>query len=150
MHDLSKYSLVEFIPGVKYYQGTRSPNEKERELFGYSSAWLHHKGRNRHHWEYWNDYNPLTAKIEPVEMPSVFVIEMLCDRVAASTIYKGKDYSRQDALEYFQKRRDHYGMHPNTAKKLEFLLKMVAENGEEYTFSYIKEYMREKHGKKSK
>ena len=58
IHDLSKYSPTEFIPGAKYFQGTRSPNEKERELYGYSQAWLHHKGRNRHHYEYWNDYNP--------------------------------------------------------------------------------------------
>ena len=52
-HDLSKYSPTEFIPGVKYFQGTRSPNEAERELNGYSLAWMHHKGRNRHHFEYW-------------------------------------------------------------------------------------------------
>lgn len=58
-HDLSKYSPTEFIPGVKYYQGNRSPNEKEREILGYSLAWLHHKGRNRHHFEYWTDYNPV-------------------------------------------------------------------------------------------
>ena len=25
-HDLSKYSPTEFIPGVKYYVGTHSPN----------------------------------------------------------------------------------------------------------------------------
>ena len=31
-HDLSKYSPTEFIPGARYYQGTRSPNEREREL----------------------------------------------------------------------------------------------------------------------
>ena len=37
-HDLSKYSPTEFIPGAKYYQGNRSPNEKERELYGYSKA----------------------------------------------------------------------------------------------------------------
>ena len=67
IHDLSKYSPTEFIPGAKYFQGTRSPNEKERELYGYSQAWLHHKGRNRHHYEYWNDYNPKTKQIENVE-----------------------------------------------------------------------------------
>ena len=50
-HDLSKYTFTEFRPGAKYYQGTRSPNEKERELFGYSLARIHHKGRNKHHFE---------------------------------------------------------------------------------------------------
>ena len=54
-HDLSKYSPSEFLPGVKYYQGTRSPNEGERDVYGYSLAWMHHKGRNKHHFEYWTD-----------------------------------------------------------------------------------------------
>lgn len=53
LHDLSKYSFSEFIPGVKYYQdGNRSPNNAQREAEGCSTAWLHHKGRNKHHYEY--------------------------------------------------------------------------------------------------
>ena len=56
MHDMSKYSPTEFLVGVKYYQGTASPNNAEREEKGYSGAWLHHKGRNKHHLEYWIDY----------------------------------------------------------------------------------------------
>ena len=98
---MSKYSPTEFIPGAKYFQGTRSPNEKERELYGYSQAWLHHKGRNRHHYEYWNDYNPKTKQIENVEMPVKYVIEMFCDRVAASKIYNGKNYTDARRLHIF-------------------------------------------------
>lgn len=101
-HDLSKYSPTEFIPGVKYYQGNRSPNEKEREILGYSLAWLHHKGRNRHHFEYWTDYNPVEKKVMPVKMPARFLVEMFCDRLAASKIYKGEQYTDQAPLEYFQ------------------------------------------------
>ena len=56
LHDMSKYSPTEFLVGCRYYQGTRSPNNAEREAKGYSSAWLHHKGRNKHHYEYWIDY----------------------------------------------------------------------------------------------
>ena len=48
LHDMSKYSWTEFRVGCRYYQGTRSPNNAEREEKGYSSAWLHHKGRNKH------------------------------------------------------------------------------------------------------
>ena len=55
-HDLSKYSPAEFLVGAKYYQGNRSPNDAERKATGVSLAWLHHKGRNRHHLEYWVDY----------------------------------------------------------------------------------------------
>ena len=59
-HDLSKYAPVEFLTGVRYYQGTRSPNTAEREEKGWSEAWMHHKGRNRHHWEYWTDLDMQT------------------------------------------------------------------------------------------
>ena len=39
LHDLSKYSFTEFRVGAKYYQGTRSPNNAEKEDVGYYSAW---------------------------------------------------------------------------------------------------------------
>ena len=51
-HDLSKYSPREFWVGVRYFQGDHSPNDAERKAKGYSSSWMHHKGRNRHHFEY--------------------------------------------------------------------------------------------------
>lgn len=142
LHDLSKYSPTEFIPGAKYYQGTRSPNEKERELFGYSLAWMHHKGRNRHHFEYWCDYNPETKLNEPVKMPLKFVVEMFCDRVAAGKIYQGKSYTDRSPLEYFQRGKDRRRIHPETSQMLEKLLTMLAEDGEKATFTYIKSYIK--------
>ena len=54
-HDLSKYSPTEFWAGVKYFQGDHSPNDAQRKAYGYSASWMHHKGRNRHHFEYWTD-----------------------------------------------------------------------------------------------
>ena len=30
VHDLSKFSITEFMPSVRYFQGDRSPTEKER------------------------------------------------------------------------------------------------------------------------
>lgn len=137
-HDLSKYTPTEFIQGVRFYTGTKSPNEGERDLYGYSKAWLHHKGRNRHHFEYWLDYSPATHKMEPISMPDNYVIEMFCDRVAASKIYNGADYKDRDALDYFYRRKEHRCIHPETSDKLEMLLKMLAEQGEEATFEYIR------------
>ena len=142
LHDLSKYSPTEFIPGAKYYQGTRSPNEKERELFGYSLAWMHHKGRNRHHFEYWCDYNPETKLNEPVKMPLKFVVEMFCDRVAAGKIYQGKSYTDRSPLDYFLRGKDRRRIHPETSQMLEKLLTMLAEDGEKATFVYIKSYIK--------
>lgn len=141
-HDLSKYTPTEFIPGAKYWQGTRSPNEQERELYGYSKAWMHHKGRNRHHYEYWNDYNPDTKKIENVEMPLRYVIEMFCDRVAASKIYNGKSYSDSDSYTYFLRIKGKKRMHPKTEELLNKLLEMLRDNGEDKTFAYIRRLLK--------
>ena len=68
-HDLSKYTPTEFIPGCIYYQGDHSPNEAERKAKGYTSAWLHHKGHNRHHLEYWIDYGLGKDKMIGMKIP---------------------------------------------------------------------------------
>ena len=137
-HDLSKYSLTEFIPGAKYYLGDRSPNEAKREKKGYSAAWLHHKGRNRHHYEYWMDYSMKTKRMEPVKMPLKYVKEMFCDRVAASKIYQGKKYTDAHPLQYYTNAKSRIIMHPETAALLEKLLVMLKEKGEKETFKYIR------------
>ena len=63
LHDLSKYMPSELLMGFLYYDdGKSSPNNGERRDKGYSAAWMHHKGRNRHHFEYWTDYS-----LHPVE-----------------------------------------------------------------------------------
>lgn len=137
-HDLSKYAPSEFLPGIKFYQGTRSPNEGEREAYGFSTAWMHHKGRNKHHFEYWTDYSTATRKMEPVKMPLRYVIEMFCDRVAASKIYQKEKYSDSSPLEYFLKAKPKRIIHPETSEMLEKLLAMLAEKGEDETFRYIR------------
>lgn len=137
-HDLSKYSPQEFIAGAKYYQGTRSPNDMERRVLGYSKAWMHHKGRNKHHFEYWTDYNPETRMYGPVKMPLRHVKEMFCDRVAASKIYQGKNYTDSHPYEYFEGGKSKRVIHKETSDLLEKLLLMLRDQGEEKTFAYIR------------
>ena len=139
VHDLSKYSPTEFIPGCIYYQGDHSPNEAERQAKGYTAAWLHHKGRNKHHLEYWVDYAPeLGYRMGGMEMPVNYVVEMFCDRVAASKIYQKERYTDASPWEYYQRSRDHYLMHPESRAMLEKLLKMVRDDGQDRTFAYMK------------
>lgn len=149
-HDLSKYSPTEFLPGIKYYTGQRSPNEGERAENGYSLAWIHHKGRNRHHFEYWTDYNPVSKLVEPVEMPVRYVAEMFCDRVAAGKIYNGDKYTDDSPLEYFMKAKHRRVIHPGTSDLLENLLKMLKEHGEDYTFAYLRNLVEEDKSKRKK
>ena len=143
-HDLSKYKPAEFLAGAKYYtDGTRSPNEEERKLFGYSSAWLHHKGRNKHHFEYWTDYNPIIKQVAPVKMPKKYVIEMFCDRVAASKIYQGENYTDSHPIEYFERGKSRRAIHPETSDYIESLLIMLRDKGEKATFKHIKSTLKE-------
>lgn len=138
-HDLSKYSPTEFIPGAKYYQGDRSPNEMERMLCGYSSAWIHHKGRNRHHFEYWTDYSPADKKMMPVKMPMRYIAEMFCDRVAASKIYQGEKYTDSHPYEYFLRGVANRAIEKETSQILENWLIMLKEKGENETFFRVRE-----------
>lgn len=143
LHDMSKYSPVEFCAGVKYFQGDRSPNEAERLDKGYSAAWLHHKGRNKHHLEYWIDYAPeLDFKMGGMEMPVKYVAEMFCDRVAACQIYQKEKYTDASPWEYYAKSRDRNIIHPNTRALLEKLLLMLRDEGEDVTLRYIRENLR--------
>jgi hypothetical protein len=144
LHDLSKYSPTEFLVGCKYFQGNMSPNNVEREKQGYSRAWLHHKGRNKHHMEYWIDYD---ISKEPghehggmtgMKMPVRYVAEMFIDRVSASKNYQKEKYRDDSALIYYQKGRGHYLIHEDTAALLEYLLTMLAVRGEKETFAFVK------------
>ena len=139
-HDMSKYSPSEFWVGAKYYQGNRSPNNAEREAIGYSSSWLHHKGRNKHHYEYWIDYSTkdIAGGMAPAPMPSKYVVEMLMDRIAACKVYNGKDYTSTSPWEYYKSGREKAPLHPETKRLLEKLLLMLAEYGEDRTFAYIR------------
>ena len=143
-HDLSKYSPTEFLEGARYYQGNRSPNAAEREDKGYSEAWMHHKGRNRHHYEYWTDMNRQTKCYESVPMPKRYLAEMVMDRIAACKTYEGKAYTQASALNYFLKSRERELMHPKTREELEALLRMLSDRGEGETFRSIRQMLKEK------
>ena len=139
LHDLSKYSPTEFKVGVKYYSGTESPNNAERKEMGCSFAWLHHKGRNKHHYEYWIDYSLEPGKVlEGMKMPLCYVVEMFLDRLAASKVYYGRNFHTRIPWEYYERGRSHMIIHPETQALLEKLLKMLYKKGERKTLFYIK------------
>ncbi len=137
-----------FIVGCRYYQGNMSPNNAEREAVGYSSAWLHHKGRNKHHLEYWIDYG-IPDKEGPhkgehkglcgMKMPVNYVVEMYIDRVAASKNYQKEKYRDDSALAYYMNGRQFHVLHDDTRALLELLLEMLAIKGEKVTNRFIRE-----------
>lgn len=144
LHDMSKYTPSEFLVGCRYFQGNRSPNNAEREATGISSAWLHHKGRNRHHYEYWIDYSLNKDEgIVGMKMPVRYVVEMFVDRVSASKTYQKDAYRQWHPLEYYDRGAAKLGkmIHPETAALLRQLLEMLAEEGEDATCAYIRKYV---------
>ncbi|NCC16505.1 MAG: catalase [Clostridia bacterium] len=144
-HDLSKFSPTEFLVGAKYFQGDRSPNNAEREAKGYSSSWLHHKGRNKHHFEYWIDYSRTQERLlGGMKMPVRFVVEMFMDRIAACKTYQKDEYTDGSPWEYHKKSRlVHEIMHEESLRLLEHFLQMLGECGEDATFSYVKRFLKQ-------
>ncbi len=136
VHDLSKFSPNEFFESIKYFTGKRSPIGVCREKNGYSRAWLHHKGRNPHHIEYWIDPD---CREHPM-MPYKYAVECACDKIAATKIYKGKDYTEKLPLEHWER----YGrLAPCNPKTLAFLTKVfedLRDYGEKYVLN--KKYMK--------
>ena len=127
-HDISKYSPTEFIEGVKYYANHKhSPIINCKEKNGYSEAWLHHKGRNKHHHEYWYDYEaPLKTPIIPFK----YCVEMICDMIAASKVYQGKKYTTMSAYYYWNKTRDNAMVNKKIQGFITEVLELLGAYGE--------------------
>ena len=139
LHDLSKYSPAEFIPGVKYYQGYRSPIDREKEVIGYSLGWLHHKGRNMHHWDHYIDRDRTSSKLIVYPMPVNYVIESACDKIAASKIYAKEKYTDEYPYNFFMKGHDRGAMNEITVHQIEYLLGYLKDNGEEKALRHYRE-----------
>ena len=129
MHDLSKYSYDEFIISAKYYDGHRSPIHVMRDELGYSTVWLHHKGRNKHHFEYWEDVT--RDKRIGVFIPYKYIVEALCDKIAAGMAYRGKEWNQREPLEYWIKNeRDNVILkHPGSVEFMDEVLSKLASDG---------------------
>lgn len=138
IHDISKYSFGEFWKSAKYYQGNRSPISAERIQEGYSTIWLHHKGRNKHHCEYWFDKNLETGLYEPIPMPRKFLAELVIDRIVACKIYQKNNYTPKSPLLYFLNNKDSEIMHPISKKELLFLFNLLKDKGEKEMLNFIK------------
>ena len=129
VHDLSKFSPTEFFESVKYYNGSKSPILVSREKNGYSKAWIHHKNRNKHHFEYWEDVSK-TERIG-VFLPYKYIVEAACDKIAAGMVYNGKDWNQTEPYEYWSKIEKNTPVvkHPATIEFMNQVLKKIADDG---------------------
>lgn len=143
IHDLSKYSPSEFITSVIYFQGYRSPISAEKEAIGYSKAWFHHKGRNRHHWEYWTDRDSKTNALTSYEMPFNYMLESVIDKIAASKTYKKELYNDGEPYNFFTGSKEYQVINKKTRNDIACLLKYLKDNGEKKALKYYKSLYRD-------
>jgi len=136
VHDLSKFSPAEFFESAEYYRGSYSPIVACRKEKGVSLAWLHHKGRNRHHIEYWLDPE---CEEQPM-MPYKFAVECICDKLAATKIYRGKSYQPSDAIAHWKRIGNKVNGNPRTMKFIETVFSDLSERGEGFVLN--KKYMK--------
>lgn len=127
-HDLSKFGLTEFIPSAKYFEGDKSPIDAEKVEKGYSVAWLHHKGHNKHHWEWWTDFDS-DGNIIANKIPANYVIEMICDWIGAGMVYSKEKWTQAEPLNYYNKVRQGRHFHPDTEWLIVKLLEIIRDEG---------------------
>ena len=117
-HDLSKYSPTEFFESARYWTGTSSPINEAKKQQGYSRAWLHHRGRNPHHWAYWADNFSEGFVVYP--MPCNDFVELVCDFLAAGRAYSGDMFSYSNERLWWLHERD-YGSRAMNEKNKKML-----------------------------
>ncbi len=128
LHDLSKFSLVEFFESVKYYNGSESPIKVCKRQTGKSLAWLHHKAHNKHHWEYWVD--DLTHGGRGIEMPYKYALEMAIDIISASKTYNKNNWKPELLDEYWSSNRKNLMIHPKTLEFLDLIFEDYIKYGD--------------------
>lgn len=136
LHDLSKFSLAELIESVKYFQGDRSPIEAAKEEKGYSSAWFHHRGRNKHHSQYWVDIS--FGEIRPCKIPWKYLVEHICDTIGAGKAYMGNKWTNSVPIDYWNSKDSKSYYHNDTRSILEYVYLLIKEYGWEDTAELIK------------
>lgn len=127
-HDLSKFGKTEFFSSAKYFSGDKSPHYGDAAENGYSLAWLHHKGCNKHHWEFWTDFEE-DGSIKVNKIPYKYVVEMVCDWVGAGKVYNKDKWTNVSPLEYYNKVRSGRHFHPDTEKLILLFLNNISSHG---------------------
>ena len=114
------------VTAGKSLEGKSSPITNCKRERGYSKAWLHHKGKNKHHHEYWYDYE--TTDEVPV-IPYKYTVEMICDQLAAGITYNGKNWRKDTQLKYWRNVENRRKINPRIANMLDEVYVQVSKQG---------------------
>lgn len=133
MHDISKFSLEEFIPYARYFydeNGNPNPIKNNHGEYDYTKqgqdfhfAWLYHINRNKHHWNYWAMIKD-DSSVVPMQIPSKYIKEMVADWIGAAKVYN-PDVTVQS---WYEKEKNNLIFHNDTRKQIEEILGILEEN----------------------
>ena len=110
-----------------------------------SLAWLHHKGRNRHH------LNTGSTTVLPTTVRSTWRVQnaaQICSRNVLRPHCRlqglsGDKYTDASAYDYYEKSRGHILIHPETGELIGKMLLVLKEQGEDAAFDYVRALLRE-------
>lgn len=129
VHDMSKFGKTEFFSSAKHFCGNKSPHYGDAAENGYSLAWLHHKGHNKHHWEFWTDFNEKDGSIKVNKIPYKYVVEMVCDWVGAGKVYSKDKWTNSSPIEYYYKVRKGRHFKKKTETLIVHFLRVIENKG---------------------
>ncbi len=110
VHDFSKFRLSEWIGYVHKFYGNDSSK--------FAKAWLMHKHRNPHHWQFWTNECTFSDGVVPLEMPKNDVLEMVADWRAMA---KARGWG-WNATPWYNENKDKMELHPKTRGFVEAIL----------------------------
>lgn len=130
-HDKSKYNKVpdsenyyelkcEYDPYAEYFYGKdgKTPEVEQR----FNLAWLAHIHANPHHWQHWMLQNDEDG-LQLLDMPYVFIIEMICDWWS----FSWKQDKLDEIFNWYEQRKDGILLSDKTRTTLEHILNLIKE-----------------------
>ena len=128
LHDLSKFYPSEFFAYAKIFYGKI---KLVRDINGYydpylstnkvfTKSWISHLHRNKHHWQYFAlvDEN---MSVVLMEMPKVYIIEMISDWIGATKAQK----SKLGVIQWYRVYKNKILLHQNSKRFLESKLEEI-------------------------
>ena len=122
-HDQSKYSDKEYSAYDNYFYGGNASYDVKKS-FDY--AWLHHQNHNKHHWQYWVLIKDVAddlgqARLEALEMPFKYVIEMIADWWS----FSWKNNNLEEIFTWYAVHGPAMLLHPKTRDLVNFILSQM-------------------------
>ena len=107
VHDMSKFSPIEWFAYVDCFYGTKNDN-------AFNKAWLHHQHCNPHHWQWWILQNDEDG-VNVLPMDQEYIKELLADWYGAGRAITGKDNTKQ----WYESNKEKIILHSETRKIIE-------------------------------